>query len=298
MTVRPVLWVNGTSSSIDQPHIAATDRGMTLSDGLFETMRAHDGVAFRLDRHLARLGGGLDRLSISAPATLRDWVLGALADAHQRASAGAVASVRLTVTRGPGPGGLTPPRDPAPTVIITINPMPAFPASTYEKGLTAVVATGRRNERAESTGLKTLAYTDAVIALLAAQRAGADEALFLDTEGHCSEATASNLFVFTGDALLTPPVSCGALPGITRATVIELAAALGVPTVERAFGVEVLLAAREAFLTSSLRGIAPLVRLDASRLGDGHPGPCTRDIARAYAALVARECRHSQPVRA
>ena len=105
--------------------------------------------------------------------------------------------------------------------------MPVFASSTYDKGLAVHVASGCRNERSMTAGLKTLAYTDAVAGLLEARRAGADEALFLDTEGHCSEATASNLFVWTGSLLLTPPISCGVLPGITREAVLELAQAQG-----------------------------------------------------------------------
>ena len=171
-----------------------------------------------------------------------------------------------------------------------MNPPPVFPAAVYDIGLTAHVASGRRNERAMTAGLKTLAYTDAVAALLEARRAGADEALFLDTEGHCSEATSSNLFAWTGTTLVTPPVSCGALPGITRAAVLELASALGVPRAERVIGLDELLSAKEAFLTSSLRGLAPLVRVDAHPIGRGMPGAMTRQLAEAYAALVAREC--------
>lgn len=315
MIVTPVVTVNGVRCPVDRPHVFASDRGLTLSDGVFETMRARGGVIFRLDRHLARLGDALRRLAIPEPSALHEWVLAAVADAYEGAAtdtdgesgadlttsaphAHREASIRLTVTRGPGPGGLVPPRDPRPTAIIAVNPMPAFPAAVYDNGLAAVIATGRRNERAESSGLKTLAYTDGVLALLAAHRAGAGEALFLDTEEHCSEATASNLFVSIGDALLTPPVSCGALPGITRATVIEIAGTLGIPVVERAFGVDLLLAAPEAFFTSSLRGIAPFVRLDTSNIGDGRPGPVTRRIASAYAALIASECRPSLSARA
>ena len=141
-----------------------------------------------------------------------------------------------------------------------------------------------------TAGLKTLAYTDAVAALLEARRAGADEALFLDTEAHCSEATSSNLFAWTGTTLVTPPVSCGALPGITRAAVLELASALGVPGTERVFGLDELLGAKEAFLTSSLRGLAPLVQVGAHPIGHGTPGAVTRQLADAYTALIAREC--------
>jgi branched-chain amino acid aminotransferase len=141
-----------------------------------------------------------------------------------------------------------------------------------------------------TAGLKTLAFTDSVAAWLEARRAGADEAIFLDTEGHCSEATSSNLFMLASGVLVTPPLSCAALPGITRATVLELAPAMGIATAQRAFGIDELLGAEEAFLTSSLRGIAPVARVAGRAIGRGTPGAVTRAVSAAYAHLVETEC--------
>ena len=279
-----VVWINGERQADDGPHVSARDRGLTLGDGVFETMRARSGTIFRLGRHLARLERSLTVLQIPAPRELHQWV----ADAAN--AAGDEASIRLTVTRGPGPAGVAPPAAPQPTVVISVGPMPAFPASTYAEGLSAHVASGRRNEYAMTAGLKTLAYIDAVAGVLEARRAGADEALFLDTEGHCSEASASNLFIATGTDLATPRLSCGVLPGITREAVIELARAEGVAVTERAIGLHEVRAAKEAFLTSSLRGIAPLVRIGGTRIGRAMPGDLTRRLTAAYLALVEREC--------
>lgn len=284
----PMVWINGAPQPPDAVHVSARDRGLTLADGLFETMRAQGGIVFRFEHHIARLQHGLAALGIPAPPDLRDWVLRAV-----RAAGTSRSSVRITVTRGVGPAGLAPPGDVHPTTIVTVGPLPALPPSVYEDGLSAHVASGRRNERAATAGLKTIAYTDSVAALLEAHRAGADEALFLDTDDHCSEATASNLFVWTGSILLTPPRTCGALPGITRAVIFELAPALGLPAAERVFGVDDLLAAEEAFLTSTLRGVAPLVRVGTQRIGRGTPGHHTRRIAAAYRALVDEECAAS-----
>jgi branched-chain amino acid aminotransferase len=281
----PAIWVNGKREPADGLHVSARDRGLTLADGVFETMRAQRGVIFRMDRHLARLQAALAALDIPQPAELRDWLLAATPTASA-----ADAAIRLTVTRGVGAHGVAPPGDVAPTVIVSVNPFPAFPLAIYESGLIVHVASGRRNEHAMTAGLKTVAYTDAIAALLEARRAGADEALFLDTAAHCSEATSSNLFVSAGGVLLTPPPSCAALPGITRATVLELARAMDVPTEERPFGLDDLLAADEAFLTSSLRGIAPVAQVGGRAIGDGAPGELTRRVSAAYAALVAREC--------
>ena len=281
----PALFVNGVRQADDTPHISARDRGLLLGDGLFETMRAHGGTIFKLDRHLDRLRRGLAMLAIPEAPSLREWILTAV-----RAAADGDASVRLTVTRGPGPAGVAPPTDTQPTVIVAVNPLPSFPSQVYEIGLTATIASGRRNERAMTAGLKTLAYGDSIVGWIQAHKAGTDEALFLDTEGHCSEATASNLFIWTNGVLLTPPLSCAALPGITRSTVLDLARGLSIETLERPFGHTELIAADEAFLTSSLRGIAPLVEVDDVAIGGGMPGALTRRIADAYAALVAEQC--------
>lgn len=224
-------------------------------------------------------------LAIPVPPELREWVASAIRAAHAPE-----ASLRLTVTRGIGAGGVAAPADPAPTVVVTVAPPPVFGSAIYEDGLTARVASGRRNEHSMTAGLKTLAYTDSIAAMLEARRDGADEALFLDTGGHCSEATASNLFAMIDGRLATPPTSCAALPGITRAAVIELAAGLGLKVDERPFDLGRFKFATEAFLTSSLRGVAPLVRLDGSPIGAGKPGAATRQVMAAYAALVAREC--------
>jgi branched-chain amino acid aminotransferase len=279
------VWVNGECYAADGVHLSARDRGFTLADGLFETMRVRHGRVFRLDEHLTRLDRGLKVLQIPPVSQTREWVLRAVASA-----AGGDAGLRLTVTRGVGRGGVAPSAGTPPTTVVAIGAMPTFPSSLYESGLSGQVASGRRNERSITSGLKTLAYVDAVAALLEAQRAGADEAIFLDTEAHCSEATASNLFVWTGRTLLTPPVSCGALPGITRAAVLELAAGLGLDVSERSFDLDQLLAAHEVFLTSSLRGIAPLVRVGDRPVGAGTPGRVTTRIRAAYDALVEREC--------
>ena len=282
----PLVWVNGERSASVSVH----DRGVTLADGVFETMHVRRGTPFRLDRHLARLRRGLVALEIPDPPALDDWLRGAVnSESAQAVSEGDV-SLRVTVTRGVGPSGVGVPAVVHPTVIVTLSAMPVFASSTYDKGLAVHVASGRRNERSTTAGLKTLAYTDAIAGLLEARRAGADEALFLDTEDHCSEASASNLFVWTGSLLLTPPISCGVLPGVTREAVLELAQVQGLDTVERAFGLEELRAGAEAFLTSSLRGLAPVVRVGADSIGRGTPGPITTRLATEYRALVDREC--------
>lgn len=285
----PAVWINGRRQTAEGAHLSARDRGFTLADGVFETMRAVNGTVFRLERHLARLSHALEVLDIGVPRELHAWVqegeVGDVLTASFRDAA-----VRLTVTRGPGAGGVPPPAEVHPTVVVTVSARPALDAAISEAGLTAHVASGRLNERSMTAGLKTVAYTDRVVAWLEARRAGADEALFLNTGAHCAEATSSNLFIVTGGALVTPPLTSGVLPGITREAVLGLASAIGVTATERSFRLDALLDADEAFLTSSLRGIAPLVRVGSRSIGQGRPGGVTRRVADAYRALVAEEC--------
>ena len=280
-----IVWVDGRRLPSEGAHISARDRGLTLADGVFETMKARNGKVFRLEQHLNRIEGALRVLEIPVPADLREWV-----DAAIRAAHAPDASIRLTITRGVGPGGVTAPADPVPTIVVTVAPPPAFGSATYETGLSARIASGRRNQLSMTAGLKTLSYTDSIAALLEARRDGADEALFLDTDGHCSEASASNFFAMIDGRLATPPTACAALPGITRAAVIELAAGMRLAVDDRPIDAATLKCATEAFLTSSLRGIAPLVRLDGIAIGTGKPGNVTRQVMTAYADLVAREC--------
>lgn len=270
-----LVWLSGRLVSAEEARVSVLDRGFLLGDALFETMRAYGGRVFRLDAHLERLERSAARIGLPLPPGLGEAVAETVA-----ANGIADAAVRLTVTRGPG-AGLEPPETPEPTAVIWVRPAPRPPAAVR-----AAIATSRLNEHAVTAGLKRPAYLDAVVELAAARRAGHDDVLFLDTAGHLAAAAYSNLFVAAGGALRTPPPTCGILPGITRATVLEMAPRLGLRPVEEALELGTLDAAAEAFLTSSLREIVPLVAVDGRPVGRGALGPRTRRIQQAYAALT------------
>jgi branched-chain amino acid aminotransferase len=275
--------VNGAPVDPAVPALLVADRGFTLADGCFETMRAYGGVIFRLDRHLERLADTADRLGIPVPPHLEETI----SDAARALRTGRTdAAVRLTVTRGIG-AGVAPVAGSPPTTVLLIDRLPQFPATLFSRGLSTHIATGRRNERAITAGLKTLAYTEAVLAAAEARARGADDALLLDTAGHLSEGTSSNLFLVIRGVAHTPPRSCGVLPGITRAAVLEILATLDIPIVESPIPREALDAADELFLTSSLREIAPVASVNDRPVGTGAPGPVTRQVCEAYQALVA-----------
>jgi branched-chain amino acid aminotransferase len=286
-----MVWVNGHRMSADILHLSALDRGFTLADGVFETMRVYGGCVFRLDAHIRRLSDATSALGIPLPTDVGDLITRAVLDGN--ASGLLEATARVTVSRGVGSAGLAPPSSPEPTIVVTVGPPPAFAPEVYANGIRVHIASGRRNEHAMTAGLKTIAFTESVVALAEARAAGADDAVFLDTAGHVSEGTSSNVFIAVGEStnvLVTPPLSCGALPGITRAAVIEIASELGVVVDVRPIAYDEFLTSREIFLTSSLRAIAPTVSVDGYSVGDGKPGPITQRAMEAYAALVSREC--------
>jgi branched-subunit amino acid aminotransferase/4-amino-4-deoxychorismate lyase len=164
--------------------------------------------------------------------------------------------------------------------------MPAFPATLGTRGLSVHIASGRRNEYAPSAGLKTLSYTDTVLALAAARARGADDAVLLDTAGHLCEGTSSNLFLVIRGVVHTPPATCGILPGITRQAVLDMLADFDIPVEQFPIPPAALDAADELFLTSCLREIAPVTRVDERPIGTGVPGPLTLRLRAAYQALV------------
>jgi branched-chain amino acid aminotransferase len=287
----PFVWVNGRRIGADEPAISALDRGFTLADGVFETIRVYGGAPFMFAQHLARLARGAATLHIDVPSAFVDYISAALG--HARGSGLVEAALRVTLTRGVGDApGLAPP--PASdtrgaTFVVTLHEAPVFPAELRARGITARVASMRRNEYSPLSDCKTLSFTDAIAALAEARAGGADDAILLDTRGHVSEASASNVFVVSDDALVTPPRSCGVLPGITRNVVMEIADSLGIAVEERALELDELRMADEAFLTSTLREIAPLVAIDGSAIGGGAPGGLTQVIMREYASYVQQD---------
>lgn len=280
------IWLDGSLVPADAPHLPVTDRGFQLGDGIFETLRARRGVAIELDRHLARLHRSAGALELRLPfedAAIADGVRGLLA--AERLDGGGNdgappgdAAIRITVTRGSlGGRGLLPGgfENALATVVIQAWPYVPPDASLLERGRLAVTSTIRRDPASPLAGVKTTSRADHVYARLEAERTGGDEAIFLTTAGEVSEATTANVWAAVGARLLTPPVGAAILAGTTRAWLFAHAAELGFAAEERPVRAEDLLAADEAFLSSSVAGIVPLVALDGRSIGSGRPGPRT-----------------------
>ncbi|HXC25054.1 MAG TPA: aminotransferase class IV [Gemmatimonadaceae bacterium] len=277
----PLISCNGYVTKASTPLISPFDRGFTLGDGLFETMKVTNGTVWYLDRHLARLEGWAARVGIRVPASLRAWIDDVT---RQGVQAGHTEHVlRVTLTRGVAlTHGLAGAADQAPTVVIAAFEMPRFSPTVYERGLSVHIPATRRNERAATAGLKTTSYLESVLILRDAIAAGYDDAILLDTCALVAEASASNVFVWREGMLMTPPETCGILPGITRAVVLEMAVQGGIPVCEREISLTELYAAEEIFLTSSLRGIVPVSRVDQRPIGAGVPGERTLQMMACY----------------
>lgn len=208
-----LVWLNGEILEDSQAGIAPFDRGLTLADGLYETIKLSVGKALYLDRHLARLQEGLRVLGFAVElARIADGI-GAL----PKAAAVAQGVLRLTVTRGQGPRGMAPPANPTATLLLTLAPQAAAlpPAKVVQAAVT------RRNEHSPLSRIKSLSQLDSILAKMEASGKGADDAILLNGAGRVTEATSSNLFVLIDGEVLTPPLADGVLPGIARALILE-----------------------------------------------------------------------------
>jgi branched-chain amino acid aminotransferase len=262
------LWVNGSLADPGTATLRADDHGLTVGDGVFETMKVVAGVPFALTRHLRRLAAGGAALDIAVDLDLiRSAITEVLAtEPAERAR------LRVTVTGGPSPFA-TDRGDAKPTVVIATAPLASWPPTAD-----VAVAPWTRNEHAATAGLKTTSYVDNVIALRYAHERGAAEAILANTAGELCEGTGSNVFVGLAGELVTPPMSSGCLGGITRELVVEW---LG-DVVERALPVSALADADEAFLTSTTRDVQPIRAIDG-RLLPSAPGPLTTRAIEVFA---------------
>ena len=267
-----LVWLNGSIVDADQARISPFDHGITVGDGVFETLKVVRGTPFAMRRHLERLERSAAGLGLDAPD--HDLVRKA-ADEVVAANEITDGRLRITVTGGPGPLGSNR-GDQGTTLLVAVSELPAA-----AHGTDVVTVEWTRNERGALTGLKTTSYAENVVALARASEAGASEALFANTAGNLCEGTGSNIFVGIDGRLVTPPLSAGPLAGITRELVLEVTDA-----VEDDLTIDQLMSADEAFLTSSTRDVQGIGTVDGIALR-ACPGPLTQAAAEAFARLMA-----------
>ncbi|WP_437998983.1 aminotransferase class IV [Sorangium sp. So ce185] len=309
--------IDGVIHRPEEAKVSVYDRGFLYGDSVFETIRTYGGEPFALEEHLARLERSAERIAIALPiprdelgrevrallraATAAEGAGAAAGSAGSADAAGAAAPlesyVRVMLTRGSGPLGLDPALAGAPLRVIVVEPLKPLPGALYRDGISAITTPTQRAGDA-APGAKVSNYLESLLALRQARAAGAHEALILDPSGHVVEGTTSNVFLVerrppahegaedAGHLLITPPREAGILVGITRANVIDVAGELGIPVCCEPVTMARLLAAEEAFITSSLREIVPVVRVDGHAIGAGVPGPKTRALHAAFRKKV------------
>jgi len=277
------IYVSGEFRRDDAATINVLDHGLLYGDGVFEGIRAYSGRVFKLDRHIDRLFDSAKALRIDIPAT-RAEIARIILDAC-RANALVDGYIRLVVTRGIGDLGIDPRSCGRPEIIVIARPT----ISLYRepsRGVKVVTSSFRRpSPDTLSPSIKSLNYVNNVLARMEANDRGADEALMLDVNGYVAEATADSVFIVTERGLVTPPTATN-LNGITRETVLEIAADLGIRCEERPFSLFEVWTAREVFVCGTGAEIVPVLSVDARPIGSGDVGPTTRRIVDAYAALV------------
>ena len=272
--------------------MSAFDHGFLYGYGLFETMRAYNGKIFLLDRHLKRLFESAELTGLDS--ALSDVDLEQACFDVLEANDLKDARMRLTVTRGDAGAFPGTRQDAAASVLITATAYTPLPAEAYKKGYKALVSSFRRDSGSLLSGLKSTGYLLSVLAKKEAVAAGVDEALLLNERGFVAEGSISNVFFVTHGELFTPPVESGILTGITRETVLELAAGSKIRAAEADIRVEDLPRFDEAFLTNSVLEIMPLVAVrdkagKTVSFGSGKPGEVTKRLMSAYREMVARE---------
>jgi len=279
------IYIDGQFHDKSQAKISVFDHGLLYGDGIFEGIRFYDGRIFRLDEHIDRLIDSARAICLAIPLSREEIIAATLETVRQNGLRDGY--IRLVVTRGEGDLGLSPTLCPRATVIIIASKITLYPEAMYQNGLNVVTcATRRIPHGALSPMVKSLNYLNNVLAKIEAIQAGAGEGLMLNEQGYIAECTGDNIFLVKRGQLFTPPISSGALAGVTRGVVLELAASFGIPVSEPHLTRYDVFTADECFLTGTAAEIIPAVKLDSRVIGDGLPGPITRRLIGAFRELT------------
>jgi branched-chain amino acid aminotransferase len=287
-----LVYVSGAFRSAADATVSVFDHGLLYGDGVFEGIRAYNGRVFRLERHVERLFDSAKAIRLTIPHTpeeVRDVILEScrrndIVDGY----------LRVVVTRGAGDLGVDPRKCPRAELIVIVKPTVSIYAAPAS-GIRLVTSTFRRNSiECLSPAIKSLNYLNNVLARIEANDRGADEALMLDTSGYVAEATVDNFFIVTDHALVTPPTATN-LKGVTRETILAIAASLGIRTEEKPMTLFDAWTAREAFICGTAAEVVPVVSIDDRPIGSGSVGAVTGRIVTAYHDLVRSQ---GTPIRA
>jgi branched-chain amino acid aminotransferase len=279
------IYIDGKFYSEANAKVSVFDHGLLYGDGIFEGIRFYNGRVFRLEQHLSRLWNSARSICLNIPMTpqkMTQALLETIRQNHLRDG-----YIRLVVTRGVGNLGLNPEQCKNPSVIIIVATIALYHEDFYRKGLSIVtVATRRSNPAALNPAVKSLNYLNNVMARIEANLASADEALMLNDAGNVAECTADNVFIIKHGQIFTPPITAGALRGITRSVVFDIAGEFDIKVIEADFTRHDVFVADECFLTGTAAEIVPVVKADGRLIGNGKPGPITTRIITRFREMT------------
>jgi branched-chain amino acid aminotransferase len=279
------VWINGKLCDKSEAKISVFDHGLLYGDGVFEGIRVYGNKVFRLHEHIDRLYESARHILLEIPLN-REQTMQAVLDTV-KANAKQDGYIRLVVTRGAGSLGLDPHKCSDPQVIIIVDDISLYPAEFYERGLHVITASIIRNHpNALNPRIKSLNYLNNILAKIEAVSAGCQEAIMLNHNGEVAECTGDNIFIVKHGVLRTPHMVAGILEGVTRNAILELARAAKITVQEIALTRHDVYSADECFLTGTAAEVAPVVQCDGRPVGNGKPGPITRQLRERFHQLV------------
>ena len=282
--MRGAVYVNGRIAPADQAVVPVYDHGFVYGEGVYETLRTYNRVPFLYERHVRRLRQSAERLLLDVPfddGTLLSWI------EQTTAAAGELneAYIRILLTRGVGDLTYDPRSTPTPTTVIIVKPLEPPAPRVYQDGIRiALVEMLRNHPKSVNPLIKSNNLLNNAMAMQAAYRSGAEEALMCNYRGELTECSQANFFMVRGGAALTPPSAAGLLEGVTRAFIFELGRELGIDVREETLTPNDLESADEMFITSTTRELSPVVNVDGRSVGSGKPGPVTKRLLERYQA--------------
>ncbi|MFO0883279.1 MAG: branched-chain-amino-acid transaminase [Pirellulales bacterium] len=279
------IYISGKYYDKENAKVSVYDHGLLYGDGVFEGMRSYSGKVFRMEQHLDRLWDSAKAIWLTIPMTKQ-----AMADAvNDTLKLNGITDgyIRLVVTRGAGSLGLDPTKTSDPQIIIITDHIQLYPKEMYENGLAIITASTIRNHSAAlSPRIKSLNYLNNIMAKIEGLQAGCVEALMLNAKGEVAECTGDNIFLIKRGKLLTPSNDAGILEGITREAVIEIAQKAGIEVHQIPLTKHDVYVADEVFLTGSAAEIIPVIKVDSRIIGEGKPGPITKDLTKRFHQLI------------
>jgi branched-chain amino acid aminotransferase len=288
------VYVDGKFYPKSEAKVSVFDHGLLYGDGIFEGIRAYDGVVFKLREHIERLYKSAHMIMLVIPTTKEEMIQKTLETLRKNKMRDAY--IRLVVTRGVGDLGLNPRKCPKPTIIIITDTIALHMAGAKETGIAAMISWVKRDPvDATSHEIKSLNYLNSILAKIEANIAGVDEAICLDKNGFVCEGVAENIFMVRKGKLYTPPTYTGALHGITAESVQDLAKKLGYEVMEKIITPFELFNADEVFFTGTAAEIIPVREINKRQINDGKPGPITRRLMEEFGKLV-RDPKEGVPI--